>query len=101
MSRGKGRHVYCQAHCSACGRHFASTSAFELHRVGTFEPLTRHCESPHDLLSEDEEMRLELRTDDGRCLIYPRADAEREPVSVWGNAGARERARQAFSAEAL
>lgn len=29
--------------CGACGRVFSSVSAFDRHRVGTFEPLDRRC----------------------------------------------------------
>jgi hypothetical protein len=29
--------------CGACGRTFSSVTAFDRHRAGTFEPLTRRC----------------------------------------------------------
>lgn len=29
--------------CSGCGEHFRSVGAFEMHRAGSYQPLTRRC----------------------------------------------------------
>lgn len=35
----------CRYHCSACGRHFRSLVAFDLHRVGEHD-VRRYCQDP-------------------------------------------------------
>lgn len=37
----------CTYHCAACGRHFASLTAFDRHRVGSWED--RSCSDPEEL----------------------------------------------------
>lgn len=36
-------------YCRSCGRDFTSLRAFDAHRVGTHEPLDRHCADPLDV----------------------------------------------------
>jgi hypothetical protein len=91
-STGKSKSIICRDHCSKCGRHFTSTDAFDAHRIGSFRDPNdpRRCESPEDLAN-----RLEKRAENGACTIR---DDARPPVIVWGIAGAREKAKRAFSA---
>ncbi len=35
--------------CSACGRVFAGTVAFDAHRTGSFTPLRRRCMADHEM----------------------------------------------------
>lgn len=35
--------------CSACGKTFAGTRAFDDHRVGSYEPLERYCLSTFEM----------------------------------------------------
>lgn len=37
--------------CAACGEHFHSVGAFDMHRTGTYQPLTRRCLSPDEMRS--------------------------------------------------
>ena len=93
------RTVTCTNHCGACGRHFHSLVAFDMHRVGDFasnDPeMGRHCESPLDLLDKNGEMRLEALTEDGVCRVYEPAEAH---VTIWTTTGATERARAVWGA---
>ena len=95
------RATTCTNHCGACGRHFHSLAAFDMHRVGDFssnDPETRRrCESPLDLLDQDGEMRLVKITETGVCRAYEPAEA---PVEVWTVAGSLERARATWGTAA-
>jgi hypothetical protein len=51
----------CTYHCGACGRHFHSLSAFDIHRDG------RRCADPLDLEDRDGKPRLVALARDGRC----------------------------------
>jgi hypothetical protein len=35
--------------CSACGQHFNSVAAFDMHRVGTYQPIRRICLLPQEM----------------------------------------------------
>jgi hypothetical protein len=73
---GQGRSgIFCKAHCASCGSHFRSTTAFDLHRAGSHRQGTRHCLDPDDVGG------LVLRTDSGRCEIYP--DRLMDGVLIW------------------
>lgn len=36
--------------CTACGEIFHSVTAFDKHRIGTFEPNTRHCMTTDEMI---------------------------------------------------
>jgi hypothetical protein len=79
----------CAYHCGACGLHFRSLEAFDMHRQGDFAepPRTeegRHCAHPFDM-----DGRLVAITEDGVCRMY--AEHERG-VTVWSTARSRDRA---------
>jgi hypothetical protein len=63
--------------CSACRCDFASVSAFDRHRIGTYEPLERDC------MNEAEMVKAGLEVD---------------PRGRWRIAADAARAREAFSA---
>lgn len=83
--------ITCTHHC-ACGRHFHSQRAFDMHRTGDFassDPETgRRCLSPVEVLDGDGEPWLEALTVSGECRMY--AEVE-HGVTVWTDRGARER----------
>jgi hypothetical protein len=37
------------AHCGACHETFTTLTVFDMHRKGTYEPDTRHCETPQSV----------------------------------------------------
>jgi len=61
---------FCRAHCRACGRHFASTRAFDRHRRG--RPSARRCSDPAD------SDRFNVR--EGECRVDGDAVTD---VAVW------------------
>jgi hypothetical protein len=82
----------CTHHCSACGGHFHSLRAFELHRAGEFasaDPETgRRCLAPVEVLDGDGGQRLEALNGDGECRMYA---ARARGVTVWAERGSRDR----------
>jgi len=84
--------VTCTNHCSACGRHFHSVEAFDIHRTGDYrssDPETRRrCLDPMDLEDRDGRPRLEWLTLEGECRI---GSPPSFGVTIWTTAGARER----------
>ena len=83
----------CTYHCGACGRHFHSLEAFDLHRQGDYaEPMNtpegRHCVSPLDL-----DGRLVALTEAGECRMYEKTSDT--GVTVWTTARGMEHAKKA------
>ena len=67
------RRVLCSCHCAACGTHFSSLRAFELHRNGDFAT-GRYCIEP---LDDD---RFAPKDERGACKL---GQGEKSPVIVW------------------
>lgn len=82
------RTVGCAFHCSSCGAHFSSESAFDTHRVGRFSPNERRCVEPADATDRKGRAKFEPRSTSAVCRLG------REPrvgVTVWTLAGAADR----------
>lgn len=63
------RRVLCRDHCRECGRHFSSTSAFDLHRRGSFRKGTRRCVDPTKVRTKSANTSLTAKSEDGFCEI--------------------------------
>jgi hypothetical protein len=83
----------CTNHCGACGRHFHSLEAFDIHHDHdeTGWPI---CLDPLDLLDRDGRARLEALTEHGECRVYEPLQTD---VTIWTMAGSRERMAQVFA----
>lgn len=80
------RAVTCTAHCGACGQHFTSLRAFDLHREGPWAERT--CTSIEDSGGE---------VVVGVCQVY----GERRRASVWRLTAGIERARAVFHSDGV
>src|SRR5215203_2845720 len=98
----------CTNHCAACGAHFHSTAAFDMHRRDgeCIEPLD---DPRFAALTETGKCELDSRVpytplDSGNAQVYPAGWRHgdppmlrvAEPVTIWTDAKALERARQRF-----
>jgi hypothetical protein len=79
---------WCGAHCDACGTHFSSDAAFDLHRVGSFnDPANpRRCEHPLDAPPKrNGQPRFAVLTDTGGCRVHEHREGYgiERPVTLW------------------
>lgn len=78
------RVIKCTNHCSKCGRHFHSASAFYAHRRGKYRPNNgergRHCVAPEDAAAPDGGDLFTPLTERGVCDIY---GGRRTGVTIW------------------
>jgi len=85
------KQLTCTNHCGACGRHFHSLKAFDLHRIGDYasnDPETRRrCADPLDLEDRDGRPRL-IALGLGECRM--RAEVLHD-VTIWTTADYRAR----------
>lgn len=79
------RAVTCRYHCTTCGSHFSSLSAFDGHREGDAD--SRHCIDPDDAVTRNGSSRLEVKTQTGRCNLA-RPGESAEPITVYTTYGA-------------
>lgn len=80
--------VHCTSHCATCGSHFHATSAFDRHR--RFEEGFKDDWDYRNCIEPADDPRFEALTDAGLCDIYP--SRVKRGVTVWTNAGSREKA---------
>lgn len=79
------RQRHCQNHCSACGSHFTSVTAFDAHRHGPFDG-DRICWPEHDL-------PLRPATEDGACDLTA---TFHEGITIWEHGPQVDKVREAF-----
>lgn len=85
------RRACCRSHCRCCGRHFASTDAFDQHRAGSFSARGfdgRHC------AGTEKDPRYEPVI--GICKI---SGAQESGGTIWRLSAAAQRARRTFARE--
>lgn len=83
----------CRCHCRECGRHFASLSAFEAHRIGKFGLPPLALEGRRCAASVESDNRF-VADHQARCTVAGRQTLS--PVVIWALAADRERLSEVF-----
>jgi hypothetical protein len=79
--------ITCKNHCSACGRHFSSTAAFDRHRRGSYQD-GRYCIEPgvdDEAFEKTGEWIFEALSTSGECRMYDDGSGRniKRGVIVW------------------